>query len=773
VCCVVEYFNNSDQTLNTKTDAKGQVFTYLYDSYKRLITIKLGSAVLRTFIYDTNTLDSTYSGSFTAGRLVAVQNAAFTPQGYVPGQGGSNVTVPSSIQFVEMYNYTQAGLTHGKRLQALETFHWYVNNVLQTSNQTLNMDGTYTYDTGGEGKIASVNYPTTYSFNGTTLVPNTGPTYTYSFDAMYRPTGLTDQNSNTLVNNVSYNPANQLLTFNTETRTYNNLNQMTRLTITGSAPLDITYNFPAGANNGKISSQKDNLSVETVTYQYDSLNRLISASSSQSWSETYGFDAFGNLLSKTGVGGAPTLSQSVNTATNQIVGQTYDSNGNQSSGPLGAVTYDAENRIASMSSGGVQYAYDSRNKRVWSSTLTGGNLSQFFYYYGMDGQKLAIYPMSLVLINNVTPLMTDNTNIKLSQFFGSKRIGTFDRLGTAKYDQQNGAPMSFYPYGEDRGTVQPNDSLKFATYTRDAATGLDYADQRYYANNFGRFMSPDRHRRSAKLGDPGSWNRYPYTRGDPINRNDPSGRCDVYIAGIIMNNANSPGFQAAADSDNADSVYAYSNQSNNSSLLKKLGNTLYGIAMVAAQAFGPNSSTYAAVVGLELAAGDSNPINVVTFSGGAAALTAAVNYLNSQGTAGQAVVGMIGNITYVAPGAVGSLYDNGQVSVIEGGGLANTMVGALTGVPGNATVYNDTQHCGHNFACLANEFPDAFTQGDPCSAPAIVNQDRTIHYRNVLPNPFSFLNYYFDWLWGWAAGGPEDDGAGDNGDDDGGYQIMQ
>src|ERR1700719_1333668 len=54
--------------------------------------------------------------------------------------------------------------SHRGRLQALETFHCYVSNVLQTSNQTLNMDGTYTYN--NEGKMTSVNYPTTYSFNG-------------------------------------------------------------------------------------------------------------------------------------------------------------------------------------------------------------------------------------------------------------------------------------------------------------------------------------------------------------------------------------------------------------------------------------------------------------------------------------------------------------------------------------------------------------------------------------------------------------------------------
>ena len=71
----VTYTYNSDHTLHTKTDAKSQVFTYSYDSYKRLTQIMVGSTVLRTFMYDTNTLDSMFSGSYTQGRLVAVQNS--------------------------------------------------------------------------------------------------------------------------------------------------------------------------------------------------------------------------------------------------------------------------------------------------------------------------------------------------------------------------------------------------------------------------------------------------------------------------------------------------------------------------------------------------------------------------------------------------------------------------------------------------------------------------------------------------------------------------
>jgi len=56
--------------------------------------------------------------------------------------------------------------------------------------------------------------------------------------------------------------------------------------------------------------------------------------------------------------------------------------------------------------------------------------------------------------------------------------------------------------------------------------GLDYASNRMYASAYGRFNTPDPYARSAGPGDPGSWNRYSYTRGDPVNRRDPNGTCD-------------------------------------------------------------------------------------------------------------------------------------------------------------------------------------------------------------------------------------------------------
>ncbi len=74
--------------------------------------------------------------------------------------------------------------------------------------------------------------------------------------------------------------------------------------------------------------------------------------------------------------------------------------------------------------------------------------------------------------------------------------------------------------------MAPNDQTKFATYTRDSATGLDYAMKRYYSSSLGRFMTPDPYHASGKGARPQSWNRYAYTRSDPVNRYDPAGLDD-------------------------------------------------------------------------------------------------------------------------------------------------------------------------------------------------------------------------------------------------------
>ena len=86
------------------------------------------------------------------------------------------------------------------------------------------------------------------------------------------------------------------------------------------------------------------------------------------------------------------------------------------------------------------------------------------------------------------------------------------------------------PYGEERNNPQTsNDAVKFASYTRDSATGLDYADQRYFASGLGRFTSADPHRTGGGSGNSQGWNSYTYVENDPINFNDPAGLDMCYI----------------------------------------------------------------------------------------------------------------------------------------------------------------------------------------------------------------------------------------------------
>jgi RHS repeat-associated protein len=228
---------------------------------------------------------------------------------------------------------------------------------------------------------------------------------------------------------------------------------------------------------------------------------------------------------------ATSFQLAANQANNQIVGYSYDANGNQLGAPgfSGSPIYDAENRM--VAAPGVQYAYDSQNKRVWSGTINGSNnlTGQTAYFYGVNGQLIGSYSL-YVNYGAGQYLEFSDPPVTQAVYFGGKRVGTTQSGTTTAYWQdwlgsnRNNA-VHYYPWGEARGT-NPQDTWSYATYWQDSATDLDYADQRYYGNVQGRFMTPDPYTNSGWLGDPQSWNRYAYTRGDPVNRRDPGGTCD-------------------------------------------------------------------------------------------------------------------------------------------------------------------------------------------------------------------------------------------------------
>jgi len=115
-----------------------------------------------------------------------------------------------------------------------------------------------------------------------------------------------------------------------------------------------------------------------------------------------------------------------------------------------------------------------------------------------------------------------------------------DQLGTPRMVVDKTGALSgvtrldYLPFGEEitadaswrttaRGYVGDNVRQKFTSYERDAETGLDYAQARYFANAQGRFTGVDPLLASGHAAAPQTWNRYSYALNNPLRMTDPSG----------------------------------------------------------------------------------------------------------------------------------------------------------------------------------------------------------------------------------------------------------
>src|SRR6202167_430828 len=208
-------------------------------------------------------------------------------------------------------------------------------------------------------------------------------------------------------------------------------------------------------DNGQIASSTDAVTGETITYQYDSLKRLFTAYNTAAppanpplWSNAYTYDGFGNLTGMTGSGGAPSLSVSVNAATNQIslTNILYDGNGNVTQfGPSGSLTtmaYNVANRMATANSTNA-YAYDPANQRVYFRNSAG---AETLYVYGAGGKKLATYTIA-----GITGTQVNFTMQSQNVYFAGKLISTegnavaVDRLGSVRWYAASGG-HTHYPH---------------------------------------------------------------------------------------------------------------------------------------------------------------------------------------------------------------------------------------------------------------------------------------------------------------------------------------
>ncbi len=333
-------------------------------------------------------------------------------------------------------------------------------------------------------------------------------------------------------------------------------------------------------------------------------------------------------------------------------------------------------------------------------------------FWSATGQKLATYQLSAYGSQLVATATGTN------QYFGGKLIKnaggyvTPDRLGSIG---------KYFPYGQERPSATQDGKEKFATYFRDSETGLDYADQRYHQPGMGRFMTPDPYSSSASIADPGSWNRYAYAGGDPVNRFDPLGLCNAIIGGITQ--SSDQAFGQLAIFGNADQIYPYAGL-----------NGLDSVIEVGTAALGRNQAIQTVYDGIMAAAADPGPINIVAYSGGAGAFAGAVNLLPAD------VLARIANVIYLSPGAAGDIPTGPWHTQIFLGADYPSDAAELftTWNPGTALgSFVHQTNCNHTdtdcFIQAARLYADWNTNAGDCSHASIFSRPPGLHGIDIAP----------------------------------------
>lgn len=497
-----EYDNNGN--LISTTDANNVSITGEYDGLNRITFRNYSDSTPDvTFYYDGKGLGS--APNYSKGQMTKVTNS------------------------VSETRYTSFNST-GQLLSSQQV----TDGQTYTFGYTYNLGGTLTEQTYPSGRVVKNTFDSKGNLSQVQSKKNGSAGYwTYADAFTYNSQGAITKM--------------QLGNGHWETASYNVRQQITQV---GLGRLDNTqdllkleYKYSTGTNhdnNGLLREQKitvptvgsNNGFTATQTYTYDSLNRLQSAtemiSTTQTWKQTFSYDRYGNRRFDTSSGATTTLgacaqeicNPTFNTSTNRFAsGQyyTYDSNGSVTEDATAwEFTYDAEGRQTEVKddedTGKGQYYYDGNGKRVKKIASTETTI----FVYNGEGQLAGEYSTTLAGTPQVSYLTIDT--------LGSPRLIT----------NENGAVASrrdLTAFGEEitssrtagHGYKPPAVRQDFTGYQKDAESGLDYAQSRYYNPQHGRFTSVDPFNASSSIKNPQSFNRYSYAFNSPYKFVDPLG----------------------------------------------------------------------------------------------------------------------------------------------------------------------------------------------------------------------------------------------------------
>jgi RHS repeat-associated protein len=393
----------------------------------------------------------------------------------------------------------------------------------------------------------------TYWANGVINHLTGPPTYslTYNLDGEGRVYSTTAGGQNPLTS-TTYNPASLPLqiTFgssDSDTLTYDqNSNRMTqyKFTVNGQSVVgSLTWNPIGTLEDLVVTDPFYSAGNQSCAYTHDDLSRVASANCGSPWSQTFSYDAFGNINKS----GTSSFQASYSYLTNRMteIGSStpsYDANGNVTNDFLHTYSWDAAGRPVTVD--GVGITYDALGRMVEQ------NRSSAY-------TQLAYSPtgFKMVILNGQTALKSfaPLPGGAMALYVGSAMYYLHsDWVGSSRFASTTSRTMYFDaaygPFGEpyaESGTPY----LSFTGMNQDIVSNLYDFPAREYGIQ-GRWPSADPAGISAvRLRDPQTLNRYAYVRNSPLHMVDPTGMCPTEVdspVGVDTGDGNDGGVASAA-----------------------------------------------------------------------------------------------------------------------------------------------------------------------------------------------------------------------------------
>lgn len=488
-------------------DECGQVITYQYDAFGRLVCTTTPDGLTETAEYD-------YLGRVTSSTDKAGTVTTYSYDNF------NNLLSKSIGEESVSYTYNLLGMPTSMTDSTGTTTYVYNPFGELTTETKGSIIKSYTYDDLGrrtnfdvensEENIISQTY--TYDIMGRLISTASGAdTLSYTYDA--NSNLLTKAHNGSVYHAAQYNKANMPVL----TQLYN-----------GTEVADTThYTYNVDGNLAMSVGTK----VSSL-YYYDGANRLVHESTwgdGMDYSDGYTYDDLGNRTARVHQDNALNTTETTNYTYNNInqltshtngtdtVSYIYDTVGNMISVAKNGTTektytYDAFNRLATANVGGEtsSYTYNGDNLR---QTKTVNGVTTNHIYDGAnivadvnDTTTVFLRGMGLALLKNGTT----------TQVYGITPRGDVANLMTSNGEVTD---FTYTAYGEptSENTSLHNPFGYTGEYT-DAETGLVYLRNRYYDPEIGIFITID----PAKDG----LNWYAYCSGNPIVFVDPTGCYD-------------------------------------------------------------------------------------------------------------------------------------------------------------------------------------------------------------------------------------------------------